>query len=262
MKKKGWYDRLRYSRAFRLYQKLFKPQELRAEEKEIRFYQSFLSPSRLLFDIGAYDGHKTAAFLHLAQKVVCCEPDSRNLEILRTRFRNRPVEIEPVAVSDKIGFIHFHTHHPGSAFNTISERWKSILEKDELEKWNEKIRFSHASSVPSTTLDALIGKYGIPDFIKMDVEGAETLVLLGLSHPVPALSFESLLPDYRDALQTCVKRLLEIDAGYRFNVSVNESLVLPQFVEEKELMHFLDQSAITHLEIIARLRQQDLPGRS
>ncbi len=262
MIRKGWYDRLRYSSLFRLYQKVFKPKDLEAEQKEIRFYQSFLSPSRLIFDIGAYDGHKTAAFLRLAKKVVCCEPDSRNLEILRTRFRNKPVAIEPVAVADKIGFVVLHTHHPGSAFNTISQQWKSLLEEDDLAKWNEKIRFSDETSVPATTLDSLIDKYGLPNFVKIDVEGAEMHVLRGLSQAIPALSFESLLPEYRESLLACLERLLEIDPGYLFNIAVNEALVLPSFVKAKELMQHLDNSAITHLEIVARLHHPGNTDRS
>jgi FkbM family methyltransferase len=41
-----------------------------------------------------------------------------------------------------------------------------------------------------TTLDELIGKHGVPVFIKIDVEGFEEAVLQGLSQPVRALSFE------------------------------------------------------------------------
>ena len=46
--------------------------------------------------------------------------------------------------------------------------------------------------VAVTTLDALIARFGVPAFIKIDVEGAEPDVLAGLSHAVPVLSFEYL----------------------------------------------------------------------
>ena len=44
--------------------------------------------------------------------------------------------------------------------------------------------------MPVTTLDRLIAQHGVPSFIKIDVEGFEDQVLAGLTHPVPALSFE------------------------------------------------------------------------
>jgi len=42
----------------------------------------------------------------------------------------------------------------------------------------------------ATTLDLLIDRFGVPAFCKIDDEGLELEVLRGLSHPVPALSFE------------------------------------------------------------------------
>jgi hypothetical protein len=57
-----------------------------------------------------------------------------------------------------------------------------------------------------TTLDALIGEYGEPCFIKIDIEGYEAEVLAGRSRSVQALVFEfqNALPDVREA---CLRRL-------------------------------------------------------
>ena len=44
--------------------------------------------------------------------------------------------------------------------------------------------------VPVTTLDALIDRYGLPAFCKIDVEGFEEAVVRGLSRPIPSVSFE------------------------------------------------------------------------
>lgn len=58
----------------------------------------------------------------------------------------------------------------------------------------------------SLHLDALIEQWGRPDYIKVDVEGAELSVLQGLQPPVRFLSFEALLPpgpwfDYQEIRQ-------------------------------------------------------------
>ncbi len=44
--------------------------------------------------------------------------------------------------------------------------------------------------VPVTTLDAAIGKFGVPQYCKIDVEGFELEVLTGLSRAIPVISFE------------------------------------------------------------------------
>jgi hypothetical protein len=72
-----------------------------------------------------------------------------------------------------------------------------------------------------TTLDALIGKYGAPAFIKIDVEGFEQEALQGLTHAVKALSFE-FTTIQRDVALACIERCITL--GYtRFNAALGES---------------------------------------
>jgi hypothetical protein len=83
------------------------------------------------------------------------------------------------------------------------------------------VRWRQAGEVRVTTLDELIRRFGMPDFVKIDVEGLEGEVLAGLSRPPPALSFEYLTAA-RDRALACVDRL-ETLGEYRYNWSPGES---------------------------------------
>jgi FkbM family methyltransferase len=242
---KDLYYSLKYSRLFYLYQWLFKPAEIKQQHREIVFYKSFLPACKLIFDIGANDGHKTAAFLTLAERVVCCEPDSQNFTILQTRFRNKKKKVFPenIALSDKEGFAELNIHHPGSAFNTLSSKWMKLLEDDKKEKWDEQIKFTGTQKVKTTTLDQLIKKYGVPDYIKIDVEGFEQWVLKGLSYKVAYLSFETLLPDYYDEMKTCLSYIETLDNFAAYNIAKHEKLVFQNFINKDELKEWLNSNS-------------------
>ncbi|HAN30571.1 MAG TPA: FkbM family methyltransferase, partial [Myxococcales bacterium] len=72
-----------------------------------------------------------------------------------------------------------------------------------------------------TTLDSLIERFGIPSFIKIDIEGFELEALRGLSQAPPALSFEineRLVPIAVDV----VRRLETLSDSYWFRLSPYE----------------------------------------
>jgi hypothetical protein len=97
--------------------------------------------------------------------------------------------------------------------------------------------------VPTFTLDQLIGRYGVPDFCKIDVEGAELLVLQGLSTPIPCLSFEYLTIEKERSL-SCIERLAEL-AQYEYNWTLSESSTLQsaQWLTAAEM-----KAALLHLK--------------
>ena len=70
--------------------------------------------------------------------------------------------------------------------------------------------------VPTKSLDMLIEEYGIPELIKIDVEGAENIVLQSLSRTVNSLCFEW-AAEWKEKNIQCIYRL--VDLGFtKFSV--------------------------------------------
>jgi hypothetical protein len=90
-----------------------------------------------------------------------------------------------------------------------------------------------------TTLDWLIGQFGVPAFAKIDVEGSEYQVIQGLSHPVRALSLE-FTPEVADSTFHCLERLGRL-GSIRVTYSLEESmqLALDEWVGRDEIINRL-----------------------
>lgn len=251
----GLYEYFKYSWIFYQYERIAKPQVQRAKEKELYFYQSFLSPCNLIFDIGANDGHKTEAFLKIAKQVVSCEPDAKNFKTLQVRFRHQRqrVMLKQIALGATKSEQTMYVHHPGSAFNTLNSKFKQITEFDNLDRWNEKLKFTETIKVPVTTLDLLIQKYGQPYFIKIDVEGFELEVLKGLNDAVPYISIECLFPEFEAEFYEMQSLLLKRFGNVSYNIAIDEKLILPSFLSSEEINSFLKHAKPSMFEAIIQL---------
>lgn len=185
-----------------------------------RFHARFLAPGDLAFDIGAHVGDRAASFRRLGARVVAVEPQPRLARALRLIFGRDPgVTLVPALVGAATGeaVLRLNTANPTVA--TASEAF--IAAADGAAGW-EGQRWDAEIARPVTTLDALAMRHGLPAFVKIDVEGFEAQVLLGLTRPPRALSFE-FTTIQRDVAAECLGLLDAL--GYRgFNACLGEGM--------------------------------------
>jgi FkbM family methyltransferase len=202
-----------------------------------RLYAQFVRAGDLVFDVGAHAGNRARAFAALGCHVVALEPQPDFARLLRSLFgRSARIEVVEMAVGDGVGRAVLSVSERTPTVTTLSPAWR---EARAAEPGFAGVRWNRRIEVDTTTLDLLIVRFGLPSFIKIDVEGAEPAVLGGLSHPVQALSFEY-LPRALDQVQACIARLAGL-GSYRFNWSPGESYCLesPSWLTGDELLEKL-----------------------
>jgi FkbM family methyltransferase len=123
----------------------------------------------LFFDIGANAGFFTllaASRVGPTGRCVAFDPDHDNIASIRQQCSlNGFSSVLAIneAVSDVVGTAWFTRAHPGAATGHLVDRGVG----------------DESVEVATTTLDAAATKYGTPDVIKMDIEGAEGKALRG-----------------------------------------------------------------------------------
>ena len=206
---------------------------------KLNFYSRFIYPGDIVFDVGANMGNRTKIFLKIDANVVAFEPQKPCADFLEknlsgiTNFR---------LVRSALG------GHDGEANMLISSvHTISSLSEEWINATKKSGRFSHyewkeRQSVKITTLDASIKKYGVPSFIKIDVEGYEFEVLSGLSMPIKNISIE-FTPEYIENTNKCIDYMNEISSDAKFQLSIDESMKfeLNDWVSAKEVKNALSR---------------------
>lgn len=242
------YRWFRYSSLYSWYARVFHRSFAVMVASDRSFFKALFTESRIqvVYDVGANVGDKSEVFRRLCRQVICVEADPETAGTLNYRFRNLSnVLIEPVAVGERVGQAELRLKHH-SGFNTLSEKWASAMEAQSLPT-NDVV------TVPITTLDDLIKKHGQPDYIKIDVEGYEFPVVLGLTSIVPVISFECNVPLFRSETDQVIERLLSLSPITRFNGRLSDSptWMLPGLADVNGLRRMLDAAGNTTLDIFA-----------
>jgi FkbM family methyltransferase len=190
--------------------------EQRRQRRGKKLYGQFVRRGSLCFDVGANMGDRSLMLRRLGGRVIAIEPQPLCAEALRSLG----FAVEQVALGARVGEAEMRISS-AHTISSLADGWIGRVQETSRfggESWGEPVK------VAMTTLDAMIDRYGTPDFCKVDVEGYESEVFAGLSQPLPAVSFE-FTPEWAEGLTGSVERLAELGFD-RFNVSTGETLLL------------------------------------
>lgn len=202
------------------------------------FYGSLVPPSSLCFDIGANIGNRIASLRRLGLRVVALEPQPKCYSLLQASFgADQDVTLVNKAAGSAVGkatMMVSDTH----ILSTLSQ---SFIEATSKSGRFEKITWDKSITVEVVTLDALIAQYGVPYFIKIDVEGFELETVRGISRPINLISLEW-TPELTDNLVACIEYLSKL-GPISCNLSWGESMRLARskWVDKDRLIATLNE---------------------
>jgi FkbM family methyltransferase len=138
-----------------------------------------------VWDVGAHVGYHTLCFAALvgaSGSVTAFEPNASNLERLRQNIARNPdlqprVRVEPCALSDRDGVDRFfHTPRVDDGTSSGSTLGAALISATRAD-----FEAQHHATVPTARADSMVraGLLPRPALVKVDVEGAEALVLEG-----------------------------------------------------------------------------------
>ena len=137
-----------------------------------------LMKEQVIFDVGMHTGKDTDYYLKKGFKVIAIEANPALVKINRDTFEkfllSGSLTICDVAIANCEGEINFYINDQHDDWGTISSDFASRNEK--LGTQNKIIK------VKSQRFSTLLEKYGIPYYLKIDIEGADILCLEGLEN--------------------------------------------------------------------------------
>lgn len=135
----------------------------------------------LIYDVGMHKGEDTAFYLKKGFSVIAFEADPDLIASCKERFQEKIKEdkliiVEGAIVNDNVSTktIKFYQNQNNSVWNTVVEDWSAR---------NETFGTpSSIISVPTVNFKKCIEKFGMPHYMKIDIEGMDLVCLETLSH--------------------------------------------------------------------------------
>jgi FkbM family methyltransferase len=178
----------------------------------------------LIYDVGAHDGQDSAFYLKKGFRVVAVECNPSLVEGLRQRFRTEAEEgrfiLVPAAIAAEPGEIEFFVNESLSIWSTADQK---------LAARNQRMGApSRSVRVEARTFQSILSEFGVPHYLKIDIEGFDMLCVEALKDFTVRPKFLSL--ESSQESWSAIKRELEVltALGYgRFHM-VCQSMVPEQ----------------------------------
>jgi FkbM family methyltransferase len=213
------------------------------DEKRLEFYSKFIHPNDLCFDIGSNIGNRAKIFLKIVGphgKVVLVEPQEHCMKILQKAFSRYPsIYFECKALGEKTGEAQLAISNELTV-SSMSKNWINSVKKTG--RFGPETVWDRSQKVEVTTLDYLIDTYGVPSFIKIDVEGYEKEVILGLSKSIQTCLSIEFTPEYLSSTFDCLDHLSQLgQISCNYSIGESMSFALPEWAPQEGIREALLQ---------------------
>lgn len=172
------------------------PQERKAA---LDLFPYFNQKHPVVFDVGSNKGQWSDIFVHNVAEMHLFEPNKMLLHYTMAKYDYlRNVRYYPVIIKDtcdSVEFVYFTDEHNGLSNIFDNPQWRSLP--------NQK-----KDKAPAQTLDAITAGHEKIDFLKVDVEGAEMLVMKGAKSSLHNRSFRFIQVERADHIKL---------SGYQFS---------------------------------------------
>jgi FkbM family methyltransferase len=157
----------------------------------------------LLFDIGANIGRYSIANSNL-NNIIAVEASPHTFKGLLENVKSFPniTCLNYAVCESKTETVEFFDARTCNTLSTLDLNWLTSPSS----RFYGQVETVEKINVPAISLNKLIEQYGIPEILKIDVEGAEEIVINSLSLKTPMLCFEW-ASEWKDSLKRAVDRL-------------------------------------------------------
>ena len=176
---------------------------------------------RMVFDLGMHNGDDTSFYLERGFKVIAVEANPELCEECNLRFDRQISSGDLVIVNKAIWkssgqIIDFY-------ICSLNREWSTIFRNPDLPGENPYRKIT----VETTTLDTLTSLFGVPHYIKCDIEGADTIFCRQLLH-------EKIKPDFVSVEATSLNLLAILVACGYDNFQLINNAKVRRFASEKD----------------------------